>query len=86
MIWTLAFWKGLAERGIKTAAQTLAGLIAATGLGILDVDWQQAFSVTALVTLASVLTSIGNSDFVAGPPNAKVEFTTVNHFPGDHAA
>lgn len=66
MLWTLAFWKGLAERGIKTAAQTLAGLVAVSGLGILDVDWQQALSVTALVTLASVLTSIGTADFVAG--------------------
>jgi hypothetical protein len=71
MIWTKAFWKGLSERGIKTAAQTLAGLVAVSGLGILDVDWQQALSVTALVTLASVLTSIGTADFVAGEPDGK---------------
>lgn len=63
---TIAFWKGAGERAIKTAAQTLLAVIGTGTLGILDVDWMQALSVTALATVASVLTSIGNADFTAG--------------------
>lgn len=71
MLWTLAFWKGLAERAVKTFAQSLAGLLTAGTIGILDVDWVTALSVSGLVTLASVLTSIGTADFVAGAPEGK---------------
>lgn len=63
---TIAFWKGAGERAIKTAAQTLLAVIGTGTLGILDVDWLQALSVTALATIASVLTSIGNAGFTAG--------------------
>lgn len=66
MIWTLAFWKGLGERSIKTFAATLAGLIAGDGLGLVDVDWGSALGVTSLATLVTVLIAIGNSEFVAG--------------------
>lgn len=58
-MWTKAFWFQSAERAIKTAAQTAAGLISANGLGVLDVDWSQMGSVTALALLYSLLTSVG---------------------------
>ena len=74
MIWTTAFWKGLSERAIKTFAKSLAALLAAGTIGVLDVDWVSALSVAALTTLASVLTSIGNADFVAGEPLVEVEY------------
>lgn len=63
---TLAFWKGLGERAIKTFAQALVAVIGTGALGILDVDWLSALSVAALATLMSVLTSVGNADFTAG--------------------
>lgn len=75
MIWTVAFWKGLGERSIKTFAQTFVA-VAILGLGVdamgttarlTDVLWLNALSVAALATLLSALTSIGNADFVAGP-------------------
>lgn len=66
MLWTLAFWKGLAERAIKTFAQALGGLLVGDTVGLLDVDWTASLSVAGLITLASVLTSIGNADFTAG--------------------
>ena len=68
MIWTAQFWKGAAERGIKTFAQALVAIISAGTVGILDVDWTSALSVAALAALASLLTSIGNADFTAGIP------------------
>lgn len=66
MIWTLAFWKGAAERAIKTFAATLAALLSANGIGLLDVDWGQALSVSGLATLVSFLIAVGNADFTAG--------------------
>ncbi len=66
MIWTVAFWQGAGERAIKTFAQALVGAFGANAVGIMDVDWQGALSLAALVTLASILTSIGNADFVTG--------------------
>lgn len=79
MIFTAAFWKGAAERAIKTFAQALAALIAANGIGIVDVDWLNVLSIAALSAVASILTSIGNPGFVAGPPDA-----IVSH--GEHSA
>lgn len=66
MIWTKAFWKGTAERAIKTAAQTFVALVGAGTLGVLDVDWAGTGSVVLMAGILSVVTSIGNGDFVAG--------------------
>ncbi len=66
MIWTLAFWKGAAERAIKTFAATLAALLSASGIGLLEVDWGQALSVSGLATLVSFLIAVGNASFTAG--------------------
>lgn len=66
MIWTLAFWKGLAERAIKTGAQTLAAYFVIGTTSLLDLDWVTALSVSGAAMVASALTSLGNADFVAG--------------------
>lgn len=66
MIWTLAFWRGAAERGIKTGAQTLAAYFVIGTTGVLDFEWVAALSITGAAVIASALTSIGNADFVAG--------------------
>ena len=73
MLWTRAFWKGAAERGIKTFAQTFVGFIVVGTTGLLDIDWTISASVAGAATLASLLTSIGNADFVAGPLGTGVE-------------
>lgn len=80
MIWTAAFWKGAAERALKTFLQVFtAVLIVSAGAeavgvsaGIFDVDWVSALSVAALATVLSLGTSLGNADFTAGPPAAEV--------------
>jgi hypothetical protein len=71
MIWTKAFWKGAAERGIKTTAQTAVGFFIVGTTGLLDLNWVSLISVAGAAGVASVLTSIGNADFVAGLPDGK---------------
>lgn len=73
MIFTLAFLKGAGERAVKTFAQTLAGLLAAGQLGILDVDWTSVLSVAGLTAVASLLTSVGNADFTAGTDGKRID-------------
>ena len=65
-MWTVAFWKGLGERSIKTFAATLAALIGGDGIGLVDVDWSQSLGVAGLATLVTALIAIGNADFTAG--------------------
>jgi len=75
-MFTTAFWKGLAERAVKTFAQVFVA-VAILGVGseavgvsagLTDVLWLDALSVAALATLLSAITSIGNADFTAGEP------------------
>lgn len=55
------WWAGMAERALKTAAQTtLAAIGTATMLH--EVPWQAVASTVALATLASVLTSLADPD------------------------
>ena len=67
MLWTKAFWKGAAERAIKTCAQSAVAFIVVGTTGLLALDWVTIGSVAGAAGLASLLTSIGNADFVAGP-------------------
>ena len=55
-----AFWTATLERAIKTAAQSLITLIGTEAVGILAIDWAQILSVTATMTLLSVLTSVAS--------------------------
>lgn len=65
MLWTKAFWKGLAERALKTFAQTL-GAVFIVGVPIFDIDIQSGLAIAATATAGSILMSIGNADFTAG--------------------
>ncbi len=60
-MWALSFWKQTAERAIKTAAQVALSFFVVGQTGVLDVDWQQFASVTAVAGIASVLTSMVSS-------------------------
>lgn len=68
MLWTIDFWKGAAERALKTAAQVIVAMITVGTTGLLDIDWPAALSVAGAAALASLLTSVANPGFVAGTP------------------
>jgi hypothetical protein len=72
-MWTKDFWKGAAERGIKTIAQTALAYFVIGTTGILDIDWVALGSVSAAAGLASLLTSIANPSFVAGKDEKVVQ-------------
>ena len=76
MIWSSAFWRGAAERGVKTFAQALVAVIGVGAVGLLDVDWIGALSAALLATVVSVLTSIGNADFTSGQTPVVIEVDT----------
>lgn len=69
-IWTKVFWKGTADRAIKTFFQTFVAVIMAgvgadavgMSAGLLDVSWVDALSVAGLATLLSVATAVGNAN------------------------
>jgi len=75
MITSKAFWRGAAERALKTFVQTfLATLVIAVGAAATawEVDWTtgltSALGVALLATFFSLVTSINNADFTAGAP------------------
>ena len=77
-----AFWLDTLERAIKTGAQVLVALIGTGTLGILQVDWLNAFSVTALAVIVSVLTSIasvGASDTITPASTVKISIAEGKH-------
>lgn len=51
------FWKASLIRAIKTIAQTALSLLT-VGQAVLDVDWLNVISVSAVAGLISILTSI----------------------------
>lgn len=61
-MWSKQFWRDTAERAIKTVAQTAVALLGTGAIGLLDVDWVQVASVSALAGIVSVLTSIGSDN------------------------
>ena len=46
------------ERALKTVAQVAIASIGATAVGVLDVEWVQVLSVSALAGIMSLLTSV----------------------------
>lgn len=62
MIYDLLFWKAAAERSIKTFAQTLAAVLGAGQVGLMDAPWGSSFSVAALAAVLSLLTSVASAD------------------------
>lgn len=63
-MWTLAFWKETADRGIKSAAQAvLLGLGLGEGLDAFAVDWRLALGFALGGLFLSALTSVISAPF-----------------------
>jgi hypothetical protein len=54
----IAYWNFAGERALKTCAQVALATIGVTAAGIMEVDWLQVLSVSALAGLMSLLTSV----------------------------
>jgi hypothetical protein len=52
------YWAFAGERAVKTVAQVAMATIGVTAAGIIEVDWVQVLSVSALAGLMSLLTSV----------------------------
>lgn len=73
MIWTKTFWKGAAERAIKTWFQVFVAMTMLTAgtetipaVGVEGIPWIAVVSAATLSAILSVATSIGNAEFTAG--------------------
>lgn len=55
------FWRGLAERAVKTFCQALLAFIPASAT-LAGVEWEQALAAAALAALLSVLTSLADPE------------------------
>lgn len=64
------FWKGTAERAIKTLAQGCAAFLMADNFNVVTADWEAFFYIAVVPALASVLTSIGSGAIPAGTDNS----------------
>jgi len=53
-----AYFRFAGERAVKTIAQVAIATIGVGSVGILDVDWVQVVSVSALAGIMSLLTSV----------------------------
>jgi hypothetical protein len=57
-MWTKEFWIQAAERAIKTFAQVMLGFLVVGQSGVLNVDWANTLSVSAVAAFASILMSL----------------------------
>jgi hypothetical protein len=55
------FWRGAAERAVKTAAQVLLVYLGADMVNAFSVHWDRAAGIAAGAALVSVLTSLASS-------------------------
>ena len=87
-MWTLEFWRSVAERAIKTAAQAA---VLATGAGIaniLTLDWAVFAGAAGGGALLSILTSLGSEASPFGNPGTASLTKSVEvapDAPGKHA-
>jgi hypothetical protein len=60
-MFTATFWKSAAERAIKTVAQALIAVIAATTFDWFTADWQAIAGTAATAGVLSLLSSIASA-------------------------
>lgn len=72
-MWNQKFWMATGERALRTFAQTLAALIGAGLVNIIDIPWAANLGIAATAAVLSVLTSIGAAEIGAPGPSAGFE-------------
>lgn len=59
---TKTYLRRLAVKGVKTFAQTLAGVLTAAGTGLIDTDWTGALSASGMAGVIAVLMNVGGGE------------------------
>lgn len=74
-MWTVAWWKDVAERSVRTFAASLVGWVTVAGstVGFEDVNWIRGLSISAIATLVTILLSISTHGVTGNGPS----FTSV---------
>lgn len=74
-MWTIKWWKTVAELAIRSFASSLAAwlTVAGTVVGVEDVNWLRGLSLAGIATLVSVLFSISTHGVTGNGPT----FTSV---------
>lgn len=62
----------VAERAAKTFAQTLATLLTAAGVGLIDAPWWASLSAAGMAGVLSVLTSVASAGVTNQPTGSAV--------------
>lgn len=70
-LFTASFWLDTLERSIKTAAQTVLGLVGTNVTDVTSLDWKEILIAAGFTTGLSVLTSIVSSG-IGEPGTASV--------------
>jgi len=65
-LFSRAFLFATLERAIRSFAASLASLLTATGTGLLDTDWSEKLSVSAMAALVTVLLAIAGGTLGKG--------------------
>ena len=61
MLWTKRFWQAVAERAVKTAAQSAVLVIGADQFNVIHVDWLEVAGFAGGGAVLSVLTSVASA-------------------------
>lgn len=72
-MFTKAFWKGTAERAVRTFAQALIAVFGTEATGLLAVDWPGALSAAGMAAVISVLMSLAASGIGGDGPGITEE-------------
>lgn len=80
-MWTVAWWKDVAERAFRTGAATLLSWITVAGatVGFEDIQWDRGLSVTGISVLATILFAISTHGLTRNGPS----FTSVYKHNGE---
>lgn len=75
-------WKiKLVRLPVKTFAQTLAGVLAGSGAGLIDADWVGAVSVAGMAAVLSFLMNVGSGEETPQPVEQPVDNQLALEYP-----
>jgi hypothetical protein len=75
-MFTVAYLKSLGERALVAFAASLAALLSAGGVGLLDAPWQQSLSVAGMAALLAVVGSVAGGGLTSSSAPALTSKST----------